>query len=104
MSLVKDDTKRPGAGVSNDVDVVSEKASSTHNSEAISQGDEALKLVGAHRTTVYSDEYNNKLRRKIVCLVPCSPFSRSLLIIMAGSLGSPAVCRGLLLSIHVRSS
>lgn len=29
-------------------------------------GDEALELVGMRRTTQFSEEYNNKLRRKLV--------------------------------------
>lgn len=31
------------------------------------QGDEALQLVGRERTAEFSDEYNKKLRRKLVC-------------------------------------
>ena len=31
-------------------------------------GDEALKLVGKERTQQFSEEYNRKLRRKLVCL------------------------------------
>lgn len=30
------------------------------------EGDEALKLVGRERTTQFSEEYNRKLRRKLV--------------------------------------
>ena len=33
-------------------------------------GDEALKLVGLERTAVFSEEYNARLRRKLVRLVP----------------------------------
>ena len=34
----------------------------------VGQGDEALKLVGAERTEEFSEEYNLKLRRKLVSL------------------------------------
>lgn len=33
----------------------------------VADGDEALNLVGAERTTEFSEEYNRKLRRKLVC-------------------------------------
>jgi hypothetical protein len=32
----------------------------------LSEGDEALQLVGTQRTSQFSDEYNRKLRRKLV--------------------------------------
>jgi len=35
-------------------------------------GDEALQLVGTQATEHFSEEYNRKLRRKLVQLVPCS--------------------------------
>ena len=34
--------------------------------DANGRGDEALKLVGRERTHTFSDEYNAKLRRKLV--------------------------------------
>jgi MFS transporter, ACS family, allantoate permease len=33
---------------------------------SISKGDEALQLVGVERTTEFSEEYNRRLRRKLV--------------------------------------
>lgn len=41
-------------------------------------GDEALRLVGAVRTTQFSEEYNLKLRRKLVCPNSCASVSPSL--------------------------
>ena len=38
-----------------------------------SNGDEALQLVGSQATERFSEEYNRKLRRKLVILVPCTP-------------------------------
>lgn len=35
----------------------------------LSQADEALQLVGAERTTQFSEEYNLKLRRKLVRII-----------------------------------
>lgn len=32
----------------------------------LNDGDEALRLIGAERTTQFSEEYNAKLRRKLV--------------------------------------
>ena len=37
-----------------------------------SDGDEALRLVGRERTAQFSDEYNRKLRRKLVSRVVVS--------------------------------
>jgi ACS family allantoate permease-like MFS transporter len=37
-----------------------------------SNGDEALQLVGSQATEHFSEEYNRKLRRKLVILVPCT--------------------------------
>ena len=34
-------------------------------------GDEALRLVGKERTAQFSEEYNKKLRRKLVRLIGC---------------------------------
>ena len=39
------------------------------NSLDLSVGDEALKLVGARRIAEFSEEYNLKLRRKLVGMV-----------------------------------
>ena len=39
----------------------------------LQDGDEALRLIGAERTTQFSKEYNEKLKRKLVgCLVKSS--------------------------------
>jgi len=35
-------------------------------------GDEALQLVGTQAAEHFSEEYNRKLRRKLVRLVPCT--------------------------------
>jgi len=40
------------------------------------QGDEALKLVGTERQVTFSDEYNLKLRRKLVCYYFALAFDR----------------------------
>jgi len=37
-----------------------------------SDGDEALQLVGTQATAHFSEEYNRKLRRKLVPLVSCT--------------------------------
>jgi hypothetical protein len=37
-----------------------------------SDGDEALQLVGSQATAQFSEEYNRKLRRKLVLLVSCT--------------------------------
>ena len=37
-------------------------------------GDEALRLVGKERTAQFSEEYNRKLRRKLVRLTWCLDF------------------------------
>lgn len=42
------------------------------SSEAHSDGDEALQLVGKERLTEFSDEYNRKLRRKLVRQSTCT--------------------------------
>lgn len=34
----------------------------------LNDGDEALRLIGTERTTQFSEEYNAKLRRKLVLL------------------------------------
>ena len=39
-----------------------------------SQGDEALLLVGMERKAEFSEEYNLKLRRKLVCQI-CQPIA-----------------------------
>ena len=65
-------------------------------------GDEALKLVGRERTAQFSDEYNRKLRRKLVL--------RSSLLCVDGTdsgLGpyhSAAMCCCLLHTVSVSSS
>lgn len=41
-------------------------ASELSTSSDILDGDEALHLVGAERTAQFSEEYNRKLRRKLV--------------------------------------
>lgn len=44
----------------------------THSSSAsfdVRDGDEALQLVGAERTAEFSEEFNARLRRRLVCLM-----------------------------------
>ncbi|KAF8591440.1 MFS general substrate transporter [Ramaria rubella] len=50
--------------------VLDEKRPVSEVSSHIIDGDEALQLVGAERTTVFSEEYNLKLRRKLDLLIP----------------------------------
>ena len=70
-------TQRPGK--STDVTAMDEKATSMMSGDEkdvydtmtsvmdSSDGDEALKLVGRERETQFSEEYNAKIRRKLVC-------------------------------------
>lgn len=50
--------------------IVDHKIDNENNGERssfdIEEGDAALKLIGAERTVQFSDEYNCKLRRKLV--------------------------------------
>jgi MFS transporter, ACS family, DAL5 transporter family protein len=51
----------------NDTEVaLDEKRPASELSSEILDGDEALHLVGAERTVQFSEEYNRKLRRKLV--------------------------------------
>lgn len=43
----------------------------------IQDGDEALRLIGAERTAQFSEEYNAKLRRKLVRRCFLSPWIHS---------------------------
>ncbi|KIJ56724.1 hypothetical protein M422DRAFT_72881 [Sphaerobolus stellatus SS14] len=52
------------------VSVIEEKGTPSEQSFDISDGDEALHLVGAQRTAHFSEEYNRKLRRKLDLLIP----------------------------------
>ena len=70
-------TQRPGK--STDVTAMDEKATSMMSGDEkdvydtmtsgmdSSDGDEALNLVGRERETQFSEEYNAKIRRKLVC-------------------------------------
>ena len=64
------DEKTPPSPVLSDnekqaeVDIETRSVSSA--SDADGRADEALKLVGRERTQTFSDEYNAKLRRKLV--------------------------------------
>jgi hypothetical protein len=49
--------------------VLDEKRPVSESSEDIRDGDEALQLVGALRSAQFSEEYNLKLRRKLVSTV-----------------------------------
>ena len=50
-------------------DEKSEKSSGSPSLFDVSKGDEALQVVGIERTAEFSEEYNRKLRRKLVsCL------------------------------------
>lgn len=65
----------------------------------LNDGDEALRLIGAERTSQFSEEYNAKLRRKLVGI--CFPFSflsrmlysSTCLSAQIGLANSSAVCR-----------
>lgn len=52
--------------------IIDEKKSEDGSASVLSvdsrEGDEALELVGIQRSAVFSEEYNLKLRRKLVCL------------------------------------
>lgn len=65
------------------------------SSEAHSDGDEALQLVGKERLTEFSDEYNRKLRRKLVrqytCTV-CSNWPELILINFPQDFIIPPIC------------
>lgn len=52
-------------------EVLDEKRPASELSAEPVDGDEALRLVGAERTVQFSQEYNLRLRRKLVC----SPFT-----------------------------
>ncbi|KAF8885604.1 major facilitator superfamily domain-containing protein [Infundibulicybe gibba] len=54
---------------SHDSDTKSEEAGIDHDSLDLQRGDEALKLIGARRTTQFTEEYNKKLRRKLDKLI-----------------------------------
>ncbi|KAF8897463.1 MFS general substrate transporter [Infundibulicybe gibba] len=51
-------------------DIKTEKAEIDHDFLSLHGGDEALKLIGIERTTEFTEEYNNKLRRKLDFLIP----------------------------------
>ncbi|KAF8529063.1 MFS general substrate transporter [Hysterangium stoloniferum] len=50
--------------------ILDEKRPPSEDSYDLNDGDEALHLVGAQRTTFYTEEYNRKLRRKLDLLIP----------------------------------
>lgn len=60
--IVDHDSEKKASSI--DDHVVVEKH---HASINIDEGDEALRLIGMERTAQFSEEYNRKLRRKLVC-------------------------------------
>ena len=57
--------KKINSSISPDEKTPTIDASSVEASIDVSDGDEALVLVGMHRTAQFSEDYNLKLRRKL---------------------------------------
>ena len=69
----------------------------------LNDGDEALRLIGTERTTQFSEEYNAKLRRKLVLLSPIWwIFELIANFIAIGLAGPSSLRRRLLHSVLVR--
>lgn len=66
------------------------------------EGDEALKLVGRERTAQFTEEYNKKLRRKLVRFCFHIPTSDSALTRSAGLDHPPSMRCGVLHAVLVR--
>lgn len=68
----------------------------------LSQQDEALKLVGRERQAEFSDEFNRRLRRKLVSLWSCRLMEEhTLTVLRPGLVDSTPMRRGLLHAILV---
>ncbi len=68
-----------------------------------SDGDEALQLVGKERTAEFSDEYNRKLRRKLVrSYVFYFTMTSADHIYISGSSHTPALCCSVFHAVLVR--
>jgi len=65
------------------------------------QGDEALKLVGMERQITFSDEYNLKLRKKLVRVLQLQFLTSWLTGFVPGSVDSSSLCCSMLCAIPV---
>lgn len=67
--------------------------------ESFSDADEALKLVGQERKEFFTEEYNARLRRKLVCISPMN-FRISLNIAHVGHDYCPVMCCRIFYTVH----
>jgi hypothetical protein len=70
-SIIDHDSEKKASSLDDNVIIESHEVSSIN----INKGDEALRIIGVERTAQFSEEYNLKLRRKLVrppcCLSAC---------------------------------
>ena len=95
MAITEDRTsieKRSPTPTSRDAEKDGFDAAATVLTDSV-DGDEALQLVGKERTAQFSEEYNRRLRRKLVCNMLYNVRRVGLLIGILGLYHTPSVCR-----------
>ena len=95
MAITEDRTsieKRSPTPTSRDAEKDGFDAAATVLTDSV-DGDEALQLVGKERTAQFSEEYNRRLRRKLVCNMLYNVRRVGLLIGILGLYNTKSVCR-----------
>lgn len=98
-SIEKSEKVPPSPLVNEKQAVTSETASVVDSVD----GDEALHLVGRERTSQFSEEYNKRLRRKLVRFTQASSDSGMVLKIAPGLRDPSTLCSCVLHAVLVRS-